>query len=44
MKNTDEAKRVKKIGGKMYFAFYERIIPNINSIDDLIEANKKDLL
>jgi hypothetical protein len=43
MKNTDEAKKVKKNGGNMYYAFFERITPQINTIDDLLEANKKDI-
>jgi hypothetical protein len=37
MKNTDEARKVKKKNGPMYWAVYERIKPIINSIDDLIK-------
>jgi hypothetical protein len=35
MKNTDEAKKVKKNKGDMYYAIYERVHPQINSISEL---------
>lgn len=40
MKNTDEAKRVKVKKGEMYYAVYERVIPSINTIDDLLNTIK----
>jgi hypothetical protein len=38
MKNTDEAKKVQKINGAMYYAVYERIMPKIDSVDDLLKV------
>ena len=40
MKNTDEAKKVKKINGKMYIAVFERVDVKINNIEDLIKIIK----
>lgn len=40
MKNTDEAKKVKVKNGPMFWAVYERIVPQINSIDDLLNSLK----
>jgi len=40
MKNTDEAKKVKKINGKMYIAVFERVEVKISSIDELIKIIK----
>ena len=36
MKNTDEAKKVKVKNGSMFYAVYERILPKIDSIEDLL--------
>ena len=38
MKNTDEARKVIKKNGPMFWAVYERVNPKINSIKDLIKA------
>jgi hypothetical protein len=38
MKNTDEARKVIKKDGPMFWAVYERINPKINSIKDLINT------
>ena len=40
MKNTDEARKVIKKGGDMFWAVYERINPKINSIQELIKHLK----
>ena len=40
MKNTDEARKVIKKNGPMFWAVYERVKPNINSVVDLINALK----
>jgi len=40
MKNTDEAKKVKKINGKMYVAVFERVEVKISTIEDLIKVIK----
>jgi hypothetical protein len=37
MKNTDEAKKVQKKNGAMFIAVYERIVPNVKSIEELIK-------
>jgi hypothetical protein len=36
MKNTDEARKVRKRNDPMYWAVYERINPKINSIEELM--------
>lgn len=36
MKDTDEARKVKKKNGPMYWAVYERVQPQINSIEELL--------
>ncbi len=36
MKNTDEAGKVMRKNGEMFYAVYEKIIPNIKSIKSLI--------
>jgi len=38
MKNTDEAKKVKVKNGNMYWAVYERVAPQINTIDELLNS------
>jgi hypothetical protein len=38
MKNTDEAKKVQKVKGSMYYAVYERIKPEINTIEQLLQS------
>ncbi len=40
MKNTDEAKKVKVKNGPMFWAVYERVNPEINTIDDLLNLIK----
>ena len=40
MKNTDEARKVIKINGKMYYAAWKRITPKIFTIKDLISKLK----
>ena len=35
MKNTDEARKVKKKNGRMYVLVYEKVSNNINSIEEL---------
>jgi len=35
MRNTDEARKVKKVNGSMFIAVYERVKPKINSIEEL---------
>lgn len=37
MKDTDEAKKVKKNNGKMFWAVYEKIIPQVNSIENMLQ-------
>lgn len=41
MKNTDEARKVKRNNGNMYYAAWRRIKPNINSFSSLIETLSK---
>jgi hypothetical protein len=36
MKNTDEAQKVQRKSGPMFWAVYERIIPKISSVEELI--------
>lgn len=38
MKNTDEAKKVQKKDGAMYWAVYEKIRPIITTIEELIKV------
>jgi hypothetical protein len=38
MKNTDEARKVLKKNGPMFWAVYERINPKIATISELIKA------
>lgn len=40
MKNTDEARKVQKKMGGMYYAVYERIMPSIKSIGQLYKMLK----
>jgi hypothetical protein len=35
MKNTDEARKVKKKNGEMFITVHEKVSNNIDSIDDL---------
>lgn len=42
MKNTDEARKVRKKNGPMYWAVYERVQPKINSIEMLLNILKVD--
>ncbi len=37
MKNTDEARKVIKNNGSMFIAVYERVMPKINSIEELFD-------
>ena len=41
MKNTDEARKVKRNNGSMYYAAWKRIKPNINSFSSLIDTLSK---
>ena len=38
MKNTNEAKKVIKSGGNMYYSIYERVDPKINNLSELYEC------
>ena len=38
MKNTNEAKKVIKNGGKMFYSIYERVDPKINNLSELYEC------
>ncbi len=38
MKNTNEAKKVIKSGGNMYYSIYERVEPKINNLTELYEC------
>ena len=38
MKNTNEAKKVIKNGGKMFYSIYERVEPKINSLTELYDC------
>jgi hypothetical protein len=40
MKNTDEARKVIKKNGDMFYAVYEKIMPKINSIKALYNLLK----
>ena len=45
MKNTNEAKKVAKANGKMFYKIYERVEPKINSIEELyniVDFTKED--
>ena len=42
MKNTDEARRVMRKKGKMYYTAYVRIEPIINSLDELYKFYQFD--
>ncbi len=41
MKNTDEARKVKRNNGSMFYVAWRRIIPKINSFNDLLSALSK---
>lgn len=36
MKNTDEARKVKRNNGSMFYAAWKRVSPKINTFDDLL--------
>ena len=38
MKNTNEAKKVIKNGGNMYYSIYERVEPKISNLTELYEC------
>lgn len=38
MKNTDEARKVLKRKGSMYYCVYERVTPSIKSIKELYDT------
>ena len=40
MKNTDEAKKVKRNNGSMFYGAWRRIKPKINTFNDLLNAVK----
>ena len=45
MKNTNEAKKVRKENKEMYYSIYERVNPEINSIQELyntVDFTKED--